>query len=164
MVKALLLPLISLFSFTLAKPWAEQPDYRSFLKTEENERGNQTVVGISSAYDHISDLRVYSFDGEIDEISDTAFKDSGIDSFVLSREVTLVSDAALEGIEKVYFTGSIEEFEALGLSYSASKVQPYSVDEGFIYYWNTVVRPVDSINICDDVSYETFGSKIGLYE
>ena len=75
MVKlGLILPILFGVSFASNSIRPERPNYRDYLITEANERGNYTVTGIVSQYKTNSDVRIYSYsDLVIDEIADTAF-------------------------------------------------------------------------------------------
>ena len=163
MVKALLFPLLTLLATPFSLFSAERPDYKSFLNTETNERGKETVVGVAN-YISKGQVRVYSFNNTVDEIAPNAFTGTGVTEIVLSKDITYVTNESLNDISNIYYTGSLEEFQALNLSFDTSHVTPYSVDEGFINYWNTYIRPNAEINICNDVSKETFGYVYGLYK
>ena len=165
MVKFVLLPCLALIaSSAFIKP-AERPDYRSFLNVEENERGNYTLTGIKSGYLSNSNIRIYAFDDPIDAISDDAFLNTTFDSIVLSKDITFINDAAFTNapnIKNIYYTGSLDDFALLNLSFDTNHVYPYSVDEGFINYWNTYIRPTENTNICN-ITKQTFSYAYGLY-
>ena len=131
--------------------------------TEQNERGKETVTGVSYVpLQH--QVRVYSFDNTVDEIAANAFAGTDVHEIVLSKDIAYVTNDSFNGINNIYYTGSKEEFQALGLSFDINHVYAYAVDEGFINYWNTVIRPTADVNICNDVSKETFGYVYGLYK
>ena len=164
--------LLSIFSalMLMFKPsiGAEQrPNYKSFLTYSDNERGNQTVTGVASSYKSSDIIRVYSYeDMPVDEIADDAFVDTEFTSFVLSRNISHISDAVFTNapnITHVEYTGSIAEFNALNLSFNINYVSEYAVDEGFIYFWDTVIRPTAETDICT-ISKDTFNKAYGLYK
>ncbi len=140
--------------------------YRTHLITEENERGKYTVTGIADGYLDKDTNRIYSFnDNQIDEIADTAFSGTSFSTITFSKDITHINNAVFENapnITKILFTGSQEEFEALNLSFNISNVSFYQVDEGFINYWNTNIRPSENTNICD-ITREKFSTVYGLY-
>ena len=141
--------------------------YRSYLRSENKGDGLYRVTSIKEEYKGYSDIRIYRFDDNpIDEIGENAFAGTTFNSIVLSRDITIIPDAAFTNapnIEKIYYTGNLDDFAALNLSFDINNVVPYSVDEGFIYYWNTVVRTSASTNICNDVSRATYQSTLSMY-
>lgn len=144
----------------------ETPDYRSCLITEQNERGNYTVTGIKSGYLASDVIRIYRFDEQpIDEIDEHAFEGTSFSSIVISKDITHISQAVFDNatnIKTVRFTGSKEQFAEYGLSFDIKDVFPYSVDEGFIYYWNTNIRTNEFGDICA-ISQATFSYVYSLY-
>ena len=141
--------------------------YRSYLNTEDKGDGTYRVTSVKDEYKGSNDIRIYRFDEQpIDEISDAAFVDTTFTSIVLSKDITHISDNVFTNapnIQNIYYTGSLAEFSALNLSFDTSHVIPYSVDEGFINHWNDVIRPTSDINICNDVSRETYKYTLSLY-
>ena len=160
------LPLLfaALFSFSSPKPAKNaQGDYKAYLKTELNERGNYTLTSLKAYNDE--EFRIYHYDDlVIDEISDGAFADTTFTSLMLTNSVTHINDAAFTGckVQKLYFTGSETEYDALNLN-GAYQVSFYSKDEGFINYWNTNVRPTSDANICN-ISKATYDYLYALYK
>lgn len=165
MVKLGLLPLVLLVVPFLANEDV-RPDYRSFINTEVNERGNYTVTSVKDDYLAASNIRIYKFDeNPIDEIADTAFVGTAFDSVVISKDITHINNAVFENatnIVNIYYTGSLEEFALLNLSFDANHVYPYSVDEGFINYWNSNIRTNKDINICN-ITRDQYNQTMTLY-
>lgn len=163
MVKLLFFPLF-MMAFGLApKQASDNVNYRDFLNTSLNERGNYTLDSIDAFSG--SEFRIYHYDDLfIDEISDSAFSGTTFSSLVLTNSVKHINQTAIESatnIKTVSFTGSKEEFDALGITFSS--VSYYAVDEGFINYWNKNIRPEASSNICS-ISRETFNYVNDLYK
>lgn len=168
MVKLLFLPLlIGSFSLLSTPKNSDQPNYRSYLVTEENARGKYTVTGIKTQYLSSDNVRIYQFDDElIDEIADTAFVGTSFTTVVISKNITHINSAVFENatnIKTINYTGSIAEFSALNLSFDVNNVHEYAVDEGFINFWNTYVRVDANSNICD-ISVETYKQLDSLYK
>lgn len=163
MVKLLFLPLLSLAFALSPKQANESVNYRDYLNTSLNERGNYTLDSINSFSGN--EFRIYHYDDLlIDEISDNAFSGTSFSSLVLTNSVTHINQAAFENasnIKTVSFTGSKEEFDSLGISFS--KITYYAVDEGFINYWNKNIRPESTSNICS-ISQDTFNHVNDLYK
>ena len=165
----LLAALTTLFAMPISRGYSElsNNNYRSYLLTEQNERGNYTVTGIADGYLNSSYIRIYQFnENPIDEIADTAFAGTSFSSIVLSRDITHINRAVFENatnITHINFTGSKEEFQSLNLSFDIEKVSFYAVDEGFIYYWNSEIRPEENTNICN-ISRDKFSTVYGLYK
>lgn len=172
MVKFFLFPL-ALMAVSLSRPISstskvhrDVSSYRSKLITEVNERGNFTVTGINPNY-LADDIRIYQFDDNpIDEIADSAFSGTSFTSVTISKDITRINNAVFENatnIKNIQFTGSKEEFQTLNLSFDIQKVSFYAVDEGFIYYWNTQIRPEENTNICN-ITRDQFSYVYGLYK
>ena len=165
MVKLGLLPLVLLVVPFLANEDV-RPDYRSFINAEVNERGNYTVTSVKDDYLAASNIRIYKFDeNPIDEIADTAFVGTTFDSVVISKDITHINNAVFENatnIVNIYYTGSLEEFALLNLSFDVNHVYPYSVDEGFINYWNSNIRTNKDINICN-ITRDQYNQTMILY-
>ena len=165
MVKLGLLPLVLLVVPFLANEDV-RPDYRSFINIEVNERGNYTVTSVKDDYLAASNIRIYKFDeNPIDEIADTAFVGTTFDSVVISKDITHINNAVFENatnIVNIYYTGSLEEFALLNLNFDVNHVYPYSVDEGFINYWNSNIRTNKDINICN-ITRDQYNQTMTLY-
>ena len=165
MVKLGLLPLVLLVVPFLANEDV-RPDYRSFINTEVNERGNYTVTSVKDDYLAASNIRIYKFDeNPIDEIADTAFVGTTFDSVVISKDITHINNAVFENatnIVNIYYTGSLEEFALLNINFDVNHVYPYSVDEGFINYWNSNIRTNKDINICN-ITRDQYNQTMTLY-
>ena len=156
--------LLLLVPFLVAGP---HDAYRSYLNTEDKGDGSYRVTSVKDDYKGSSDIRIYRFEeNPIDEIADTAFVDTTFTSVVISKDITHINDAVFTNapnITNIYYTGSLEDFAKLNLSFDTNHVYPYSVDEGFINHWNEVIRPNSGINICNDVSRDTYLYTLGLY-
>ena len=165
MVKLGLLPLVLLAVPFLANEDV-RPDYRSFINTGVNERGSYTVTSVKDDYLASSNIRIYRFDeNPIDEIADTAFVGTTFDSVVISKDITHINNAVFENatnIVNIYYTGSLEEFALLNLNFDVNHVYPYSVDEGFINYWNSNIRTNKDINICN-ITRDQYNQTMTLY-
>lgn len=165
MVKALsLLPLLSLMAMPALSP-LKAPDFRSYLTTEDNPRNQKTLTGVDPSFTG-DELRIYHYkDLPIDEISDNAFLNTTFESLMMSNFVTEVSDAVFDNalnIKYMHYTGSPNEYAALGLTHSFTNVQYYAYDEGFINYWNEKIRPNAETNICE-ISNGTFQEMYNYY-
>ena len=163
-----ILPLLftSLFAFSLPQAPQNAPsDFKTYLVTEVNERGNYTLTGVNGFTEN--EFRLYHYsDLLIDEVSDTAFNGTTFSSIMLTNSVTHINDAVFNNaanIKKMYFTGSEEEFSSLGLTYEFTSKFYYSKDEGFINYWNKEIRPYANSNICD-ISKDKFTYVYSLYK
>ena len=148
MLKSLLgLPL--LFSPLLMK--TESTNKNPSFLIAANERGNYTITGVMNSALDKEELKIY-YDETIliDEVSDDAFVNcTNLKTLVLSYSITHISSAALiDSIETVKYTGSIEEYEELGIDKAGVEVIDYASDEGFINFWNKYIRPNEDSNIC----------------
>ena len=156
--------LLLLVPFLLGGP---HDSFRTYLNTEDKGDGTYRVTCVKDDYKGSSDIRIYRFDEKpVDEIADTAFVDTTFTSIVISKDITKINDAVFTNapnIQNIYYTGSLEDFAGLNLSFDTNHVFPYSVDEGFIYYWNTVIRPTDSVNLCHDTDRNTYKYVLSLY-
>ena len=141
-------------------------DYKSALITEVNARGNYTLTGVDASFSG-SEFRLYHYDDLlIDEVSDTAFNGTTFTSLMLTRSVSYIDDDVFDNatnIKNLFFTGSESEYQSLNLSHSFTSVSYYAKDEGFIYCWNTKIRPTKDTNICS-ISKETFNQVYSLYK
>lgn len=146
-----LLPLMFL-SLPLAAP---KNFFKSYAQNGSslNPRGNYTFNELIDFNE--KEFRIYKYDDLlIDEISDTAFVNTTIDSLVISDCVTKLTNAVFENapnIKTVKYTGSKEEFvtKFSGVSEKIKdEVIEYAVDEGFLNYWKTYIRPTEDFNIC----------------
>ena len=166
MVKLGLLPLLFLGLPFLANEEVVRPDYRSYLETTLNSRGNYTLTGIKSDYLSSNDIRVYRFDDKpIDEIDENAFVGTSFNSVMISKDITYLTNAVFENatnITIIYYTGSLEQFSALNLSFDVNNVVSYSFDEGFINYWNDNIRTSKDTNICN-ITRDQYNETIALY-
>ena len=155
------------FSLLSSAPVKSAPvDYKERLVTSINGRGYYTLNSVNTS-GLGNQMRIYHYDDlVIDEVSDSAFSGTSFTSLMLTNSVLYIHDAAFEGtsINKLLFTGSQEEYQSLNLTYFAdNKVSYYSLDEGFINYWNKNIRPQEDSNICD-ISDATFKEVLGLYK
>lgn len=144
----------------------ETDRYFDHLILEKNERDNYTLMGIDGFEG--SEFRIYHYkDYVIDEIDDNAFVNQNFDTLVLTNSVKKVSNNAFlnaSSIRELKYTGNYAEFSALEISYEfPNGYSLYSVDEGFINYWNEKIRPTAESNICNDIDYKTFQEVYGLY-
>ena len=164
-----IIPLLfaSLFSLSCSSaPKNAATDFKSYLVTEANERGNYTLTGIKNTFTE-KELRIYKYDDLlIDEVKDDAFVDTTFSSLMLSKCVTHITNTVFDNatsIKKLYYTGSETEYNSLELTHSFTTLSFYSKDEGFINYWNQNIRPEASTNICD-ISKDTFNNLYSLYK
>ena len=140
-------------------------DYQSDFILEANSRGNYTIVGVNEEAIHKSELRIYYNENKvIDEIDHDAFTACmNLSSLMISYCVTNVNDVIFPStLYSVKYTGSEEQYSALGISKAFHVMQYYACDEGFINYWNTFIRPEEKTSICD-ISKETFNTLYGKY-
>lgn len=111
--------------------------------------GKASIVGVKD--DHKSDphFRVYSeIDGyKVTTIESDAFVGcTNLSSVMLSKSLVSIQDDTLLSDDLfIYYTGSLEEFDALNFDTEAT-VYPYSFDEGFINLWTDNVT---STSVCD---------------
>lgn len=158
----MLTPLLIAPSFKNAN---SKEDYKDVLIVSENARGNYTLTGIDSSFSG-SELRIYHYDDLIiDEIDDDALTGSNISILGLSNYVTYLSDDLFNNastVQIINYTGSEDEFDSLNLTYEFDHVYYYALDEGFINYWNTYIRPSEDTNICE-ISQSTYYSVYSLY-
>ena len=163
MVKLSALPLLFIGLPFLA---GERINYRDYLNVADNERGNNTLMSVSYTSDN--EFRLYHYDDlVIDEVGDEAFKDTNFKTLVLTKDVKYINDAAFTNapnIEYLRFTGSKAEYNNLNLNVNFEEISFYSVDEGFINYWNENIRPTANTNICDYTTSQTFGEVYALYK
>ena len=157
----------SLFALTPVKMAKNvKEDYKSALITQPNERGNYTLIGVDDS-SFGSEFRLYHYDDLlIDEVSDTAFNGTTFTSLMLTRSVTYIDDDVFDNasnIKNLFFTGSETEYQSLNLSHSFTGISYYAKDEGFIYFWNTEIRPTKDTNICS-ISKATFNKVYSLYK
>ncbi len=135
------------------------------LITEQNERNNYSLTGISNSYLSKQEIRVYYEETKvIDEIKDDAFVScTNLQRIMLSRSVLYVNDAAfIDTITELNYTGSKEQYDALGLTKKFVSLNFYACDEGFINYWYDNVRSNAEISICD-MSKADFQALYALY-
>ncbi len=156
---------LSLFTIPANRAFEPSVDVKGSLITEQNERGNYTLTGLSSTFSE--ELRIYHYDDlVIDEISDTAFQGQEFKTLMLTNSVKFISDtlfANTPSITKMKFTGSEEEYNALNLSTEFTVLSFYAFDEGFINYWNKYVRPLEGSNVCD-ITPDQFNYVYSLYK
>jgi hypothetical protein len=81
---------------------------------------------------------------------------------MFSYSITHIDNEALDNIVVVKYTGSEEQYNALGITKTFSSIYYYACDEGFINYWNAVIRPEKGTSICD-ISKETFNTLYSRY-
>ncbi len=152
MKSLLLLPILSLFSFTNVQPTvnAISGGNNEYLVLDES----NTVVGINSDYLDLTSYRIYSEYGDvtISGIASGVFDSctaSSISVFVSNGITSITSDAFNSSIvSEIYYSGSASEWSALNVTFTGT-VNEYAYDEGFINYWNTNIRPSIDSNICD---------------
>ena len=130
---------------------------------ESNSRGNYTIVDVNNT--EKSELRIYYDESKvIDEVADGAFSNClYLKTLMLSRSVTYITDLAFtDTITTLNYTGSETEYASLGLTKTFANLHYYACDEGFINYWNDVVRPDTEISICD-MTKSDFQALYSLY-
>ena len=165
MVKALFLPFLLLSGFFALSDAPTKEDYKNALTTTQKENGNYKLTAVDDS-SFASEFRIYHYDDlVIDEIDDSAFSSTTFTTLGLTNSVKIVSDAAFNGtsINIINFTGSEEEFVALGLTHQFTHIYYYAIDEGFINFWNTYIRPEANSDICE-ISKETFYKVSALYK
>ncbi len=164
MVKAFFLPFLllsGLFSFSAAPSKA---DYRDALTTVQKENSNYKVTAIDDT-GFGDEFRIYHYDDlVIDEIADSAFSGTSFTMLGLTNSVKTINAVAFEGtsINYINFTGSEEEYAALNIP-STIKYSCYAIDEGFINFWDTFIRPEANSDICE-ISKETYYKVSALYK
>ena len=130
-----------------------------------NERGNYTIVGVNDSLKNNEEIKIYNNEEAlIDEISDDAFTScTNLKTIVLSYSITHISDDAfVDSIETVKYTGSLEEYIALGISKEFDYLYYYASDEGFLNYWDKFIRPTEKSNICN-ITKQIFSEAYTLY-
>ena len=165
MVKALFVPLLLVSGFFALSTAPTKDEYKNALTTAQKENGNYKLTAVDdSSFD--GEFRIYHYDDLlIDEVDDSAFAGTTFTTLGLTNSVKTISDAAFSGtnINVVNFTGSEEEFVALGLTHQFTHVYYYAIDEGFINFWDLYIRPESSSDICE-ISKETFYKVSALYK
>lgn len=135
------------------------------LVTEQNERGNYSLTGLTESYLTKQEIRIYYDENKvIDEIKDDAFIScTNLQKLMLSKSVTYVTDAAfIDSINVLNYTGSEEQYAELGLTKEFASLNFYACDEGFINYWGDKVRNNAAVSICD-MSKADFQELYNLY-
>lgn len=130
-----------------------------------NERGNYTITGVKEGYKDNKEIKIYYDEDQlIDEIDDNAFVTcTNLETLVLSYSITHVTnDALIDSIETIKYTGSEDEYLALGIDKEFENIYYYASDEGFINFWNEYIRPTKDSNICN-ITTQTFYVTKDLY-
>ena len=163
MVKFLQLALLSGLSLSPLK--ITHNDYKDNLQTSSNSRGNYTLTNITA--NSFDEFRIYHYDELlIDEVDDLALANLTCSALGLTNSIKHINNAAFENapsIKYLEFTGSENEYEALGLTHEFLDVSFYAFDEGFINFWNSNVRTEETTNICD-ISRDIYNKTISLYK
>lgn len=143
---------------------ATHTDYLNDFVLTINERGNYTVTGVVESSKNKEELRVYYDENKVvDEIDSDAFVTCpNLTTLMFSYSITHIDNDALDNIVVVKYTGSEEQYNALGITKTFSSIYYYACDEGFINYWNTTIRPEKGTSICD-ISKETFNTLYSRY-
>lgn len=139
------------------------PEVLQDFIVELNSRGNYTIVDVNNTSSN--ELRIYYDEQKpIDEIADGAFANCvNLRTLMMTRNIQFVTDAAfIDSITTLNYTGSETEYTALGLTKEFSQLHYYACDEGFINYWNDIVRPDTEISICD-MTKSDFQALYALY-
>ena len=110
------------------------------------------VFSVKDEKKEATELRLYAEDSAL-TISNHVFDScSNLDSLMITYKVSEIGEQNWPvSLTHIYFSGSEAEWANLHVSTSAA-VSYYALDEGFIYYWNTNVRPETTTNLCDRVS------------
>ncbi|MCR5505991.1 MAG: hypothetical protein K6F07_03260 [Bacilli bacterium] len=135
------------------------------LVLQSNSRGNYTVIGVEEGLKNASEIRVYYNENKIiDEIDSGAFTScANLTTLMFSYSITNINDAVFpSNVTTVKYTGSEASYQALGLTKEFLSLSYYACDEGFINYWNDVIRPTKTTSICD-LSKETFNVLYSKY-
>ena len=112
-----------------------------------------------------SEIRVYyNQEKPIDEIADNAFTPcTNLSTVMFSYSITHITNNAFpDSVTTVKYTGSEEAYNALGLTKTFTSLSFYACDEGFVNYWNDVIRPQEKTSICE-MSKDTFNALYGKY-
>lgn len=159
-MKKKLLILSLIFASLAILPLVQGNDYISAEGEEDlfittlNEKGEVVLSGVNDT--SLKEYRIYETNN-IDIISENAFKGcSSISSIMISSSISEIESKSLEidSLIDIVFTGSKSKWNTY--HYSTDKnVIYYGYDEGFINYWNEVVRPNKETSICD-IKYETY--------
>ena len=126
-------------------------NYRQQFNDVLNSRNNYSVNSVNEAYLNETSLRLYSYsDHRIDEVLNNTFINSSCTNLMLSREVTYISDDVFNNsqIKILNYSGSEQQYNALGITYHFDKINYYAFDEGFINFWNENIRLSEEDNIC----------------
>ena len=86
----------------------------------------------------------------VDEIDEDALNNITVDcKIMVSRDIDIIPSNAFdnEHIKYINFTGSLAEWSSLSINCKAT-INYYECDEGFINYWNDIVRPLSNSDIC----------------
>lgn len=135
----------------------------------QKEDGTYNIDSLKEGYFDRSDYRIYSnYDGMvISSIDNDVFANCNLMTSLMLSSRVLVSDISLfysiDNLLEVRYTGSEQEFKE---KYSSFDMNNYSIsyyqnDEGFINYWDEVVRVDATQSICDigEAGYRTLLSK-----
>ena len=165
MSKAVLL-LTSLVSL-LALPNSRVFDKSSF-NSEYFNITSKEIISVKDEHKNDTELRVYaSEDYKVESINSEAFRDcSKLESIMLSKTVKTLPNDVFDGLVDfaiINYTGSIEEFQAIGYSNTNNYVvNDYACDEGFLNFWNAKIRPTEDSSLCD-ISRDIYNKMEILY-
>lgn len=134
---------------------------------EEISENNYKITGVKSEYLDATELRIYDTDEyHVSTIAEGALSAcTNLQTFMLSKCVTTlpVDTFVISSLTSISYTGSMDEFNALGLTTGSVPTYEYACDEGFINYWTTYVRPTPDYNICD-VTKAIYQKAQGLFD
>lgn len=163
MKKLFIIPFICLFGvlagltrFSVEPVEASSSIYNMLLK----ENGNYKLLSVKDY--SLSEYRIYA-SSKIDEIDTDAFKGvTSSYSVMVSNYVTTINKNAFsKNCNLINYTGTEEEWNLLKYT-TTTKVNYYSLDEGFINFWNKEIRPEKDSNICG-IDRTTYGQARLLY-
>ncbi len=129
--------------------------------TSLNQEGQVVLSGVND--NSLNEYRIYASDN-IDVIGENAFKNcTNVSTIMVSSSITSIEKGAFEiaSLNTIIFTGSEILWDSYNYSFTKNIVY-YGYDEGFINYWNEVVRPNENTSICD-LNYETYVVIKNLY-
>jgi hypothetical protein len=122
----------------------------SQFNTSEKSDGSYAIESVKPEYLDAEELRIYGSDFlekiHYSEVKPLALQNANFERIMISKDVEIFSPS-LEG-KTVYYTGTQEEFEQLGIVIDEYTTVLYEAcDEGFINFWYENIRTFSSI--CD---------------
>lgn len=138
------------FAFSSIKTSSEVNTNEAFI-LNNIEDNNYELIGVKDEYLSYEELRIYNDSNyTIVSIKDDAFLAcSSLTSLMISYSVNSISSLP-NTVNEIHYTGSKKMFNSIHFELGEDVLFfDYSYDEGFIYYWNTLIRPSQNSDICE---------------